>query len=103
MNERDVRELCKEERTSRQLDRSDFSDSRGDSKLFNHEDATNIQMRGEGNEWMGEGSGGRESVEKKETESSESQLEQEEGGRNESLMMMIESLLIELLQKPNEG
>lgn len=34
----------------RQLDRSDFSDSRGDSKLFNHEDATNIQMRGEGRE-----------------------------------------------------
>lgn len=34
----------------RQLDRSDFSDSRGDSKLFNHEDETNIQMRGEGRE-----------------------------------------------------
>lgn len=41
--------MIKRKRTLRQLDRSDFSDSRGDSKLFNHEDATNIQMRGEGN------------------------------------------------------
>lgn len=40
--------MIKRKRTLRQLDRSDFSDSRGDSKLFNHEDATNIQMRGEG-------------------------------------------------------
>lgn len=73
----------------RQLDRSDFSDSRGDSKLFNHEDATNIQMRGEENH-------------AKMGERNERQVRGIEKGERMKEGLMIESLLIELLEKPNE-